>query len=215
MFCILARLLWLSTGLELSLSSYIFLRVQKDFFYSVFFYTSPFQQGVSLLMLPLFYSLPCRFWRTLFTPKYSILYCNLIFFACVCVQCHFQLIISCLSTPYDINGVTITQADSWSYALGSEHLSLSLRMLLFAGLCWRGWDRSEGPPRKTHAASHQQRTPPHHMELTHTQRKKKPWATSCKGTCVFWQNWRSGKNATFLQQKWHLKREREREWGIK
>ncbi len=65
MFCTLARLLQLSTAQAWSRLyhiKYFFVSV-KIFLYSVFFYVSPFQQGVSLLVPPLYTpsisSLPC------------------------------------------------------------------------------------------------------------------------------------------------------------
>lgn len=221
MFCALAWLLWLSTVQAWSRLYHLtlFFVCAKIFFYSVFFYISPFQQGVSLLM-PSLFSLPCsglKILNALLNPEYSALYCSRILFACmsVCSVC----VTFSSSSPVFLRLMTYTEwrlhrMTAGVTALGSEHFSL--RMLLFAGLCWRDWDRSEGPLQKTHAATHQQGTallptPPHHMELTDASRKKKPWATSCKGTCVFWQNLRSGKNGTFGQQKWHFKKARENE----
>lgn len=146
------------------------------------------------LYTPSISSLPCsglKILNALLTLEYSTLYCSRIHFACMSVC---SICVTFSSCPVFLRLMTyiewrLRRMTAGVTALGSEHLSLC--MLLFTGLCWRGWDRSEGPPQKTHAATHQQGTallptPPHHMELTHTSRKKKPWATSCKGTCVFW-----------------------------
>lgn len=105
MFCILAVV-------NRPEAVFIILRVCECAKNSAFFNTSPFQQGVSLLMFPL--SLPNIQFFTVTSFSVRV---------CLC-----QLIMSCLSTPYDTYRVTITQDDSWR----SEHLSFPAHV----ALCW-------------------------------------------------------------------------------
>lgn len=173
MFCILARLLWMSTGLEPSLSSYVFWECKKIFLFCFLLYKSLAARCLSVNASSLF-SLPCRLWMTLLTPKYSILYCNLILFVCVSV-CSVCVTFSS-SYPVFLCLMTYIEWRLHRMTAGVTHWGVSISLFLCACCSLLGFAGGAGTGQKGRCEKHtQHRTSsehPHTIWSSHTHRER-------------------------------------------